>query len=165
MSVAVAMLRAPRWSQVLYGGLLIAAADFVFFSSWWWPQGVTPWRIFQGIAVGVLGKASLQGGAATVVLGAALHVLIATLYVLVYTIVARRLSALVERPALYGPPYGLVAYLAMNYVVMPLSLIGHGPSNDNVPWTAGSIVFHLIVVGLVSAVFARRALSGTAAMG
>ena len=159
MSVAVDTLRAARWSQVLYGGLLIAAADFVFFSAYWWPQGVTPWRIFQGIAVGALGKASYDGGSASVVLGAALHVLIATLFVLAYTLAARRLPALIERSVLYGPPYGLVTYLVMNYAVMPLSRIGHGPSNNDILWTLGSILFHLIVVGLASAVFARRALS------
>jgi hypothetical protein len=164
MSAVAATPHAPRWSQVLYGGLLIAAADFVFFSGYWWPQGVTPWRIFQGIAVGVLGKASFAGGVATIVLGAALHVMIATFYVLVYTLVAHRLSALIERPFLYGPPYGVVAYLAMNYAVMPLSRIGHGPSNDDMLWTAGSVLFHLIVVGLVSALFARRALRAVPAV-
>jgi uncharacterized membrane protein YagU involved in acid resistance len=163
MSIAVDTLRAPRWSQVLNGGLLIAAADFVFFSGYWWPQGVTPWRIFQGIAVGVLGKASYDGGAASVVLGAALHVLIATLFVLAYTLAARRLPALIERPALCGPLYGFATYVAMNYVVMPLSRIGHGPSNADMLWTLGSILFHLIVVGLMSALFARRALREIAA--
>src|SRR5262245_3417528 len=70
--------------NVLAGGLLIAVADTIFFSAFWWPRGVSPARIFRGIAAGLIGReAALQGGTQAAVLGIALHLFNATMFVLV----------------------------------------------------------------------------------
>ena len=53
----------PRWLPVLIGGLLVAAGDVTLAMSLWFPwttAGIE--RLFQTIAVGVLGKASFDGG-------------------------------------------------------------------------------------------------------
>ncbi len=146
----------PQLSQVFYGGLVIAIADTVFFSTFWGLRGVTPWQIFQSIASGLLGKASFQGGTPTILLGIALHVFIATMFVLVYTLASRGLPALLRRPFVCGPAYGLLAFTVMTYVVVPLSRVPQS-GKQNLTWTFASIAFNLVVVGLVSAWFARRA--------
>jgi len=148
--------RSPWWTNIFYGGFIIAIADAIFFSIYWNQRGVAPGRILQSIASGVLGKASFDGGTATMLLGAVLHLFIAIMFVLVYALVARRVTALLRQPFLYGPPYGLLVWFLMTYAVLPLSLVKQGGSLP-MSWTIGSIVFHTVVVGLTSAWFARRA--------
>lgn len=166
---ATASMTAPQrslsswWLNVFYGGLLIAAADGIFFSTFWGLRGVPPVRILQGIASGLLGKASFAGGAATAWLGAGLHLFFATMFVLVYALVGRRIAVLLRRPNLFGPPYGLLVYLLMSYAVVPLSRIGPPKKPEDPAWMIGSILFHIVVVGLASAWFARRAWGGGSA--
>ena len=89
-------------------------------------HGAAGW---QSVASGLLGKASYEGGNATIVLGLALHFFIAFVMALVYVKASHRLPVLVCRPVLMGVLYGFVLYVVMNFVVVPLSAIGfHAPS-------------------------------------
>jgi hypothetical protein len=148
------------WRWVVFGGLVLAALDGLFATTFWRVAADMPWtRVFQSVAAGVLGlDRSVAGGDAAAWLGVGLHVAIATSFVMVYTLVATRLDAIVRRPFAFGVPYGLVLYAVMNLVVIPLSAIGHLPKFDNVPWVTSSIVMHA-VFGLICALAARRALS------
>jgi hypothetical protein len=146
------------WKQVLLGGLLVAIGDIVFATTLWfsWTQeGLT--RVFQTIAVGVLGQASYEGGAAAAGLGAALHVFMATMFVVIYTLVARRHRPVLDRPWVYGPLYGVLLYVVMNFVVMPLSRVGRSPSFAHPDWITAAVVAHM-VFGVICVLFARRAL-------
>lgn len=150
--------RSPAWSQVLLGGLLVALGDMGFAATLWFGwTGAGMQRLFQTIAVGVLGPASFDGGMQAAALGAALHVFMATLFVLIYVLVARRYTGLLARPLGYGIPYGVVLYLAMNFVVLPLSRVNASPSFDHLDWIAWSVLAHM-VFGVICVVFARRAL-------
>lgn len=147
-----------QWSQVFLGGLLIALGDMSFaITVWfsWTAKGFV--SVFQTIAVGVLGKASHDGGVPTAVLGAALHLFMATLFVVIYTLVARRAPAILRRPLLLGPAYGVVLYIVMNFVVMPLSRVNASPSFKHPDWIVYSVIAHM-VFGTVAVLFARRAL-------
>lgn len=146
------------WLQVFWGGVLVAAADIVFATTLWFDwsvPGLT--RVFQSIAVGVLGQTSYQGGVATALFGAVLQVFMATLFVVASTVVGLRLPRLLRRPWLYGPPYGFLLYVIMNFVVMPLSRVGRTPSLEHPDWILLAILAHM-VFGVVCIVFARRAL-------
>jgi len=146
------------WSQVWLGGLIVALGDAVFATTFWFSwdaHGVM--QMFQSIAVGVLGQASFAGGAATAALGAMLHLLMATLFVLIYSRFARRLPALLDRPLAYGIPYGVLLYLVMNFVVMPLSRVGRAPSLEHLDRVAVVVLAHM-VFGVICVLFARRAL-------
>jgi hypothetical protein len=59
---------------ILLGGLIVGTLDItdaiVFFGL---TRNVRPYRIFQSVASGLLGRASYSGGMKTVVLGAFLH--------------------------------------------------------------------------------------------
>ena len=154
----IAARPAPDWINVFWGGLLIALGDmtfatFVWFS--WSAAGLT--RLFQTIAVGVLGKASFDGGVPAALLGAALHLFIATMFVLVYTLVAQRVPRLLRRPVALGVLYGVVLYLTMNFVVLPLSRVHASPSFAHPYWIGFSVLAHM-VFGIVCVLFARRAL-------
>lgn len=104
--------RSPTWLQVFYGGLLIAIGDMIFATTLWFGWSVPGLvKLFQTIAVGVLGKASYQGGVAAALLGACLHLFIATLFVLAYTLVGHRVPELLRNPFVVGPLYGVLLYV------------------------------------------------------
>jgi hypothetical protein len=148
----------PAWREVACGGVIIAIGDVMFAATLWFSwstQGLT--RLFQTIAVGVLGKASLDGGVPTALLGAGLHLCMATLFVIIYTLVARRAPGVLRKPWTYGALYGVLLYAVMNFVVMPLSRVGASPSFTHPGWIGASILAHMLF-GVICVVFARRAL-------
>ena len=128
---------------------------------WAVKAGVSAQRIFQSVAAGLLGKASFEGGAATAALGLALHFFIATTMSVVYYLVARRWALLWQRPVPCGLLYGLLLYLIMNFIVVPLSAAGGGGSKDPL-WVAMSVAVHALLIGLPIALFTRRAIAGPA---
>ncbi|GAA0708538.1 hypothetical protein [Dokdonella soli] len=154
------LCRSLDWPQVFLGGLLIALGDMAFAITVWFSWNATGFvQVFQTIAVGVLGKASYEGGVPSAVLGAALHLFMASMFVVIYASVARRVPALLRRPFVLGPAYGVVLYIVMNFVVMPLSRVGRAPSLTHMDTIAYSVVAHM-VFGVIAVLFARRALRG-----
>jgi len=151
--------QSPAWAWILAGGLAVGTLDAAFATGFWALAAGLPWtRVFQSVAAGLLGReASFAGGAATAWLGLGLHYVIATLFVVAYALVALRFRGLVRKPLVYGLAYGLLLYVVMNFVVIPLSAIGQLPKFDNTAWVAASIAVHA-AVGVLCARFARRAL-------
>lgn len=146
------------WFWILLGGIALGTLDMLFAWAFWVPQGVPPLRIFQSIAAGLYGEASFGMGATTVWVGAVCHYAIATVMVAVYYAVSRFWPALIRKPCFFGLPYGVVLYLAMNLVVLPLSAAG-APSFKNTAWVVSSVVMHA-VFGVMCALFSRRAARG-----
>ncbi len=145
--------QAMRW--IVLGGLAIGTLDLLFAIGFWAMHGVAPIRIAQSIAAGLQGDAAFDGGGASAALGIVLHYCIAGMFVLAYWLVGRQVPRLFAQPERFGLPYGVLLYLAMNFVVLPLSAAG-APSFANVPWVAASIAMHM-VIGVLCARFARRA--------
>ncbi len=144
---------------IVYGGLTVGCLDaldaIVFFGL---RNGVGPLRIFRGIAAGLVGRtAALEGGLATAALGVLIHFTIATTIVSVYYLASRRLAFLNRQPFVWGPVYGVIAYLTMNLVVIPLSAI-HGTGLPSaLPVLVNGLLIHIFGVGIPSALFARAA--------
>lgn len=150
--------RSPAWLEVFLGGLLIAIGDTMFAMSVWFGWSVPGLiKLFQTIAVGVLGKASFDGGIPAALLGAGLHLFMASMFVLTYTLVSRRAPELLRKPFVYGPLYGVLLYVIMNFVVLPLSRVAAHPTLKHLDWIILSIVAHM-VFGVICVLFARRAL-------
>jgi len=149
-------LRTPGLVLVL-GGLTVALVDGLDAVILARTRGVGAGRVFQGIASGLLGRASFDGGAASVALGVAIHVTIATAAVVVLYGAALRWPTLTRRPVLAGPCYGVLVYLFMNLVVIPLSAIGLRPVSR--PQLVNGLLIHALGVGLPAALFVRHALS------
>ena len=144
------------WPAVAHGGLAIAAIDFIYCVLFWSPQGVAPMRILQGIAAGALGKASFSGGVASALLGAGFQWFIGACFVLAYALVARHLDALVQHPRRYGIAYGMLLYMTMSLVVVPLSAAPE-PAHPNLTWMLANVPM-FAVFGTTAALFALRAL-------
>jgi uncharacterized membrane protein YagU involved in acid resistance len=148
---------------ILYGTLVVGTLDaldaIVFFGL---RSGTTPMRIFQGIAGGWLGRSvgatsPFAGGLSRAALGLATHYFIAFGIVTTYFVISRRLRLLTRHPIPCGLVYGLLAYLVMNRVVIPLSAIGGPAAWPVLPVLANGLLIHAFGVGLPSAIFAARA--------
>lgn len=143
----------PMTPWLALATLLSGTLDIVFACTWWGVQGVSPPRILQGIASGLLGAESFRGGVATAALGLALHYAIMLAMAATYFIGARRLPVLWQRPLPCGAIYGLVLYLVMNRIVVPLSLAGQG--SGPLAWVVAGIGAHVLLVGIPIAWMAR----------
>lgn len=142
---------------ILYGGLTVGVLDgldaIVFFGL---RNGVGPLRIFKGIAGGLLGReAAAAGGWPTALLGVVLHFTVATTLVTVFYLASRRLPFLTRRPFVWGPLYGVAAYLTMNLVVLPLSALHGTGLPQALPVLLNGVLIHIVGVGTPSALFAR----------
>ena len=136
--------------------MFVGTLDILFAIGFWYPRGVAPARIFQSVAAGLYGRAAFTGGTRTVVIGALLHYFIALCIVVVYWLASRRYDVLIRRPILCGSIYGVLVYLVMNYVVIPLSATQR--SAFLLSWVASSVLVHAFLVGVPAALFAKAAL-------
>ena len=145
--------------------LFLAAAvagslDLLYAFAFWGAQGLPPVRILQSIASGWLGREAYSVGAPAAVLGALSHYGIVLVMAWACYRVARIWPALAWRPWLFGPLYGAALYLAMTYVVVPLSAAGNGQ------WPAwqwsqlAHLAAHMALVGTPCAFAAASALRG-----
>lgn len=134
------------------GGLL----DAIYATLLWGViLGSNPAGVWQGVASGLLGKASFDGGNGSALLGLALHFFIAFIMALVYVRASHRLPVLIARPLLMGALYGLLLYVVMNFVVVPLSAIGFRPPNPL--GVLKALPPHILLVGpAIALITARR---------
>lgn len=138
------------WAGLIAGTLDLTGACVVS----WLRARVPPVRVFQSVASGVFGSASFSGGAKTAVLGVVFHFIIATTAAAVYYLASRRLAFLINQTIIAGILYGVLVYIFMNFVVLPLSAVARRP----VP-LSGRIIGMLIIilcVGLPIAIIVRR---------
>lgn len=140
---------------ILYGGLAVGVLDGLYAVVVWALRGVKPDRVFQGVAAGLLGRDSFEGGASTALLGLLLHFFIAFCVAAVYVLASRRLDVLTRRPVLCGLLYGVLVYLAMTFVVVPLSAARGGV--PTLPMFLLNAAAHALLVGLPVAMFAAGA--------
>lgn len=147
--------RRPRAVEtIVYGGLAVGVLDGLYAVISSGLKGVSPVRVFQFVASGLLGRASFSGGTKTALLGVALHFVVAFIVAAVYYAVSLALPALVRRAALSGLLYGVAVYLVMNFLVLPLAAV------PPLPFSFTGLLFgmlgHAFVVGLPVALIARR---------
>jgi hypothetical protein len=139
---------------IVYGTLAVGVLDGLAAIVTAGLRGTAPPRLFQGIAFGLLGRETYSGGAATALLGLALHFIVALGVVSTYLAASRLIPALAQRPLLYGPLYGIAAFFAMNYVVIPLSVIGRVVVQW--PGAVQGLLIHALVVGPPAAMAAAK---------
>jgi hypothetical protein len=154
-SSALSLEKSKAFRAILWGGLIAGTLDILaaFISSSL--RGVSPTRVLQAIASGLLGADAFNGGFATAALGLVLHFFIATTATAVYYAASRKLEALVDQPIVCGLAYGIPVYFVMNLVVLPLSAVPFNP-----PHTLGAVVTAALIlmfcVGLPIGLVVRR---------
>ena len=144
---------------IVIAGLTAGALDITYAFIIWGLRGVTPIRIGQSIASGMLGReAAVGGGTAMGMFGLLLHFILATIIAAIYYGAARNIRLLVDRAVPCGIAYGLVTYGVMNYVVMPLSAIGAVGDSGPAYIRITGILVHMFLIGLPIALITRKGL-------
>jgi hypothetical protein len=168
-------------AAILLGGLAAGVLDILYAFVVYGPlsYGISPQRVLQSVAAGWIGREAARAGEwNTALLGLATHFLLATIMAAIFVFAASALRFLTRPALLWGFLYGLVLYVAMNYVVVPLSAAatGHFASSigeastrlqdsfsevrggaENYPWMVwGTILTHTVLVGIPIALIARR---------
>ena len=149
----LAIFRTILWIGLVAGTLDIA--ENLVFSQ---VRGVTPWRVFQYIASGLIGRQAFQSGWASVLLGVALHYIIALIWTAAFYVIARKFTIVMRRPVLSGLIYGVVVYLIMNFVVAPLSGVPHPLRPITLVSRINAVLALLLCIGLPISLLMRRTL-------
>lgn len=134
-------------------GLTVAFLDGLFAVAVydWLLHKTTATRVFQSIAAGLLGKDSYNGGTATVVLGVACHLVIAFGWTTLYFVASRRIGGLRQFAStnagniMTGLLYGAFIWLAMDFVVLPLSATRSTPPTNWQFWL--QLAWHIVGLG------------------
>lgn len=140
--------------SLIYGGLIAGIVDIGAASL---ISAVNPLIILQAVATGLLGRASFQGGAGSMVLGLVLHLGMSILIAAIFTLAASQWSVLARRWFLWGTLYGVVVFFVMNYVVVPLSAAPH-KSTHPLSWFVENGLA-MLVFGWIVAFTANRFLT------
>ena len=144
-----------NFQPIFWGGLIAGTLDIVAaFLTAWWRGGIGPVRVLHFISSGILGNEAYTGGAKTAILGLALHFLIATVATIAFYFASRSLFFLIERPVVAGLLYGVLIYLIMNFVVIPLSNVAQRPAT--VSGRVIGVLTIMLCVGLPIAIIVRR---------
>lgn len=132
-------------------GLLdITAAIISFYLN----RHTGPVKMFQYIASAVLGKDAYDGGMATAALGLLFHFLVAYSFTIIFFLLYPKLNLYSKNMIVVGLAYGIVVWLVMNLVVVPLSNANAAPFK-----LKGVIIGALILmfcIGLPVSIFAHR---------
>jgi uncharacterized membrane protein YagU involved in acid resistance len=147
-----------RLRAVLTGGLLGGAGDILFAIAFAGIHGRTPVWLLQTVATGLLGQAAYDGGIPAALLGLAGHFTMSFLWATLFVTLASRFPQLVEKPALSGPAYGVLVFLAMRLVILPASAFPY-PVSFKLESAGPDLLSHMFLFGLPIALMAARALA------
>lgn len=113
---------------------------------------VSPVRVFQFIASGLIGVSAFHGGVAAALLGVGLHFTIAMGAAATFYFASLRLQFLLRKPFLWGPLYGMAVFLFMHYLVVPMSATpkqGSATAADYLNLISSHIFFVGIPIALI----------------
>jgi hypothetical protein len=138
---------------IVTAGLVVGVLDISSAFAIWWQRGVALQRGLQGIAAGLLGNKSFEGGLATACLGLALHFFVAFVVVSVFYLASRRMPFLTKQPFLWGALYGIGVYVVMYWIVLPSAFptFRHRLSNELI-----ELAIHILLIGLPTAFIVHR---------
>ncbi len=125
-------------------------------------RGISPWRVFQYIASGLIGMKSFQSGWSSVTLGFAIHYAIALTWTGIFLFAALKFSTITRRPLLSGVIYGCLVYLIMTFMVLPLSGVPHPPAAITVASRINAMLALIFCIGLPISLLMRRTSRETA---
>ena len=120
-------------------------------------RGITPWRIFQYIASGLLGTHSFHMGWTSVGLGVAIHYTIALTWTAIFFLAATKFMVLTRQAIMSGLLYGVIVYVVMNFIVLPLSALPPRPAAPTLVSRINAVLALMFCIGLTVALLVRKA--------
>lgn len=146
--MANSLLRPIALATLIAGTLDILAATILTLI-----YGREPANMLRFVASGPFPPAT-EWGAAGAALGLATHFTLMAIMATVFIVAAQQRPALRERPLLWGLIYGLVTYVVMNLIVVPLRFPAAFPPR---PISVATQLFcHIVLVGIPIALVAAR---------
>jgi uncharacterized membrane protein YagU involved in acid resistance len=139
---------------VLIGGSVAGLLDIVFAISFAAYNGATPARLLQTVASGLFGSAAFEGGNVMAAIGLILHFAMSFLWAAIFLMLARRIPFLKLRWVLSGVLFGVVVFLTMRLVVLPLSAFPRPVSFDPLS-TVLDLLSHTLLFGVPIALAVR----------
>jgi uncharacterized membrane protein YagU involved in acid resistance len=139
----------PLIRSIVLGGTVAGLVDIVAACLIY---RLKPVVLLRGIASGLIGDSAASGGLSISVLGFVLQVGMSVLIAAI-CITVRRQFRLVKLPwVVTGIAFGVATFIVMNYVVMPLSAIGHIPhfSVANFEKNLTAMVVFGLIIGFAS---------------
>ena len=118
--------------------------------------GARPAMLFKFIAMGVFGKSAMQGGKEMIVWGLIFHIIIATAWAFLFVLLWKRFPFIRRNIPATVILYGLLIWVVMNVVILPLSKVPGGPITFSSFWRGALIL--IVAVSLPIALITRRTL-------
>ena len=115
--------------------------------------GKGPATMLRSVASGPF-PAATEWGAAGSALGLVTHFVLMAIMVTAFMLAARRVPALTDNPWLWGLVYGLITYVVMNLIVVPVRFGAPLPPSTRAIIT--QLFAHIVLVGWPTALIARR---------
>ena len=142
---------------IMWGGAACGILDGVGASVQFALRGFEPLRVWQGVASGLMGERAFGMGWLSGGFGLILHFLIAAIVATVFFVACPHFPALQQFYWISGPLYGVIVFLVMHLIVVPLSARPNRPAPAMAVFV--QIVIHMLLVGLPIALAANRFLS------
>jgi hypothetical protein len=154
------MVRNKIWASVV-GGVVTGTVDHLSALASLVPQGHSAVQINQYLASAVIGPgAAFAGGWLTGAIGVGVQETLTTIMAGVFVAAAQKYPALLRKPWLSGIAYGVLIYIVMNYIAVPLSAAPNWKPPTG--WViVGSLLSHCLYVGVPIAFIARAFLGET----
>ncbi|HSD73985.1 MAG TPA: hypothetical protein VLB75_04395 [Steroidobacteraceae bacterium] len=140
---------------VLVGGGIAATLDLVYAILRQAGFGGSPLWTLQSVASGWLGEGAFTSGALGGVIGLVSHYGILLVAAAIYLAASKRVHILQTHALASGALFGVLVYLFMNFVVLPLSAFPYPLSYPPLRLLEG-FVSHAIFVGIPIALAIRR---------
>jgi asparagine N-glycosylation enzyme membrane subunit Stt3 len=147
------MKSSRAFRTIVTAGLVVGVLDISSAFVIWWQRGVGARRGLQGIAAGLLGANSFDGGLVTAGFGLALHFFVAFVVVTVFYLASRKIGFLTLHPVVSGVLYGIAVYIVMYWLVLPTAFprFRHRLGNDLL-----AVAIHISLIGLPCALIVAR---------
>lgn len=133
----------------LTAGILDITSAFVIAGI----KGTGSVRMLQGIASGLLGVRSFEGGLLTAGLGLAIHFFIALTAATLFYLISRKFSFLTDHAIVAGLLYGIAVYLFMYWIVIRLVFPNAHPSLSR---DLTAVLVHMFLIGLPISLIVSR---------
>src|SRR5262249_8902080 len=153
-SAALEPARQNASRSILVGGLIAGTLDITAACVQSGFRGRSPMWVLQTVAAGLLGPDSFNWGFKSAALGLVIHFVIATTATTVFFLASRKLTFMVEWPAISGPLYGIAVYGFMNLVV--LRLLYPLKITYTVSGVLIQMTIHIFCIGLAIALVVRH---------
>ncbi len=148
----------PFVKSALLSGLIVGLLDGIAACvNAYLASGVSPDRVFRFVASGFFGAKAYTGSASMILWGVIFHFIIAISWTVLFFVLYKRINFLSQHVFLSGMFYGLIVWLVMNLLIVPLSQIGPRPFV-----LKGSLIMisiHLFIIGVPVSYLANRLLT------